>query len=124
MVGTLLRRGHSMPFRSRAGLTAAFVCLFHLWAAAAVPRPVFVCPMHPDVRGASVGTCPRCHMVLVETSETDGAYTVQASFEDPVLASGRPSRVRLRVGAPGGDIVSRFVEVHERLFHLFVISQD
>jgi hypothetical protein len=27
--------------------------------------PVYVCPMHSDVRAAGPGTCPHCHMQLV-----------------------------------------------------------
>jgi heavy metal-binding protein len=27
--------------------------------------PVYVCPMHSDVRAAAPGTCPHCHMQLV-----------------------------------------------------------
>jgi heavy metal-binding protein len=27
--------------------------------------PVYVCPMHADVRAAAPGTCPHCHMKLV-----------------------------------------------------------
>lgn len=27
--------------------------------------PVYVCPMHAEVRAAQPGTCPHCHMKLV-----------------------------------------------------------
>jgi heavy metal-binding protein len=28
--------------------------------------PVYVCPMHSDVRAPGPGTCPHCHMKLVQ----------------------------------------------------------
>jgi hypothetical protein len=28
--------------------------------------PVFTCPMHPDVKSGTPGTCPKCGMTLVK----------------------------------------------------------
>ncbi|GEM_PF-386297 len=85
----------------------------------------YVCPMDPDVRSATPGVCPRCGMKLV------------MGIPDPVEF---PLRLRLTPSEPKplqkvdlifsvenpetGKIVDRFQTVHERLFHLFIVSAD
>ena len=86
----------------------------------------FVCPMHPDVRTPTPGSCPRCGMKLILASaESPTAYVLETAVTPTPLKAGRPQRLTLRVRHPESDAtIQRFVEVHERIFHLFVISQD
>ena len=88
--------------------------------------PTHVCPMHPDVRTSAPGTCPRCGMVLVPIDPLgmrDYRLEVQTS-PHPAVARG-PVHLRLTVRDPDtGEVVREFADVHERRFHLFVISQD
>lgn len=86
----------------------------------------FVCPMHPDVRTSTPGACPRCGMKLIPAStESPAAYVLEAETTPAPLKAGRTQRLKLRVRHPATDAtVQRFVEVHERIFHLFVIGQD
>ncbi len=81
------------------------------------------CPMHPDVRAAGPGTCPRCAMSLVVIPPPQvGEYGLDVTI-DP--APGDQLRFGFIVTEPStGRAVSQFVEVHERLFHLFIISTD
>jgi hypothetical protein len=80
------------------------------------------CPMHPDVRAAKPGKCPICSMDLVPIPPPRvGEYRLE-------IAQTRKDRGRglaLRVIDPSsGAPVQAFNEVHDRLFHLFVISRD
>lgn len=94
--------------------------------ATAVPGTVYTCPMHPDVTAAAPGTCPRCGMTLVAMDPFDAReYLVDAISEPVAVRAGEPFRLRLVVREPvSRAVVSRFATVHDRQFHLFVISQD
>jgi len=92
----------------------------------APPPPLdYVCPMDRDVRSAVPGKCTRCGMSLVLGIPEPVEYPL-----DLTLAPRAPKpHVRVdftfkikdpKTGAP----VSRFEVVHEKLFHLFVVSQD
>ncbi len=86
----------------------------------------FVCPMHPDYTGDIPGTCPRCGMALVKAHAVRRAELPRGARD----RAGRRPRgsacaVVLSVFRPDSDEpVTRFETVHERQYHLFVISQD
>ena len=85
------------------------------------------CPMHANVRSAVPGTCPRCGMTLVAgpTQPLSTEYHFEIETSPRVLRSGVPGTVRFVVREAGsGTIVRRFETVHERMFHLFLVSQD
>lgn len=84
------------------------------------------CPMHADVRAAAGGTCDRCGMPLVPvTPRVEGAYWLDAELEPRGLQPGEPGTLRLVVREPHTRLVVRqFEEVHEKRFHLFVVSDD
>ena len=86
----------------------------------------FICPMHPDVVTRTPGTCPRCRMALVPSDPFDAReYIVETAARPSAPVAGRPFRLRLTVREPTSRAVVReLVEVHEKRFHLFVISQD
>ena len=81
------------------------------------------CPMHPDVRAPRPGTCPQCKMDLVPIPQPQvGEYGLDVTM-DPA-AEGQV-RFRFVVLEPASArSVTEFVEVHERLFHLFIVSTD
>ena len=72
------------------------------------------------------GTCPRCGMALVHAAPFDVRdydlnfrtvpAVVRAGQQRHAAISGRTSR--------HGEVVKKFETVHERQYHLFVISQD
>lgn len=81
------------------------------------------CPMHAAVRASSPGTCPQCGMGLVPvTPAVEGPYALEVGWEPDTATTGT---LRLMVRAPGtGAVVRDFEEVHERPFHLFLVSDD
>ena len=91
----------------------------------ATDRPdAYWCPMHPGVRAPATGKCPLCGMALVPIPPPrPGEYRLDAELRP--RADGGASHLRLAVRDPESDaVVSSFVDVHERAFHLFVISRD
>ena len=83
----------------------------------------FWCPMHPDVRSGTAGTCRLCAMDLVPIPPPKvGEYKV-----DVVVLRTRTgaSGVRLTVRDPETNaLVDTFETIHEKTVHLFVISRD
>ena len=95
-------------------------------AAAPAIQPVFWCPMHPDVRGREGDKCPLCGMALVRAAAADAsAYLLDLETIPRVLRAQQKARARFVVRDPRTNAtVRRFDLVHERVFHLFVVSQD
>jgi hypothetical protein len=118
----------------RSAAVLVGVLLVHGFAADSLPAsiqqavqfPTHVCPMHPDVRATAPGTCPRCGMVLVPIDPADiRAYLLDLETTPSPIAAGKPFRLRLVVRDPDTkQIVREFATVHEKRFHLFVLSQD
>jgi hypothetical protein len=89
------------------------------------PDDEFRCPMDPDVHSRTLTKCPRCGMTMVKGVRDPVEYLVDLRHE--------PSRIN-----PGDNVllgfgildpksrkpVREFEVVHEKLFHLFVVSQD
>jgi Heavy metal binding domain len=86
----------------------------------------FVCPMHPDYTLEIAGTCPRCGMALVKATPFDVRdYGFEFTTTPALVQPGRPARWRFTIAHPGtGQQVTKFEPVHERQYHLFVISHD
>ena len=86
----------------------------------------FVCPMHPDYTTEGEGRCPRCGMPLVRATPFDVRdYRLEFQTTPAVVKPGEPARWRFRISHPEtGNRVTKFELVHEKPFHLFVISQD
>jgi hypothetical protein len=89
-------------------------------------QDVYFCPMHPDVRGKAGDKCPLCGMTMVRATAVDyAAYVLEVETVPRVVRPQQKARVRFFVRDPRSlATVKRFDLVHERVFHLFVISQD
>ncbi len=86
---------------------------------------IYACPMDPDVRGHDPGTCPRCGMKLVAGIPDPVEYTMDLNVIPPAPKPLQPTRFEFIVRDPWKERpVTKFQIVHERLFHLFVVSQD
>jgi hypothetical protein len=85
----------------------------------------FICPMDRDVRSATPGKCPRCGMTLVANLPDPIEYPVDLRVDPPQIPSARPIALEFRIADPAtGAPVKHFEIVHEKLFHLFIVSQD
>jgi hypothetical protein len=81
--------------------------------------------MDPDVRSATPGKCPRCGMTL-RLGIPDGIeYPMDLTLAPRVPRPGQRTEFTFRIRDPrSGAAVEKFEIVHEKLFHLFVVSQD
>jgi hypothetical protein len=95
-------------------------------ATADLEASAFVCPMHPDYTLDIAGTCPRCGMALVRATPYDVRdYGFEFTTSPALVRPGEKAQWRFKVFHPGtGQQVAKFEPVHERQYHLFVISQD
>ena len=109
--------GETARFRTPSGLVIEIV--------RDTDRPdAFWCPMHPDVRSPGEGKCPICLMALVPIPPPRlGEYRMSVTMLP--RPDGGVAGFDLAVHQPEDETpVSSFIEVHERLFHLFIISRD
>ena len=92
----------------------------------ALDATAFVCPMHPDYTLDIAGSCPRCGMALVRATPFDVRdYGLEFRTAPALVRAGRKSTWRFDIRHPGtGEDVQSLELVHERPYHLFVISQD
>jgi hypothetical protein len=84
------------------------------------------CPMHPDVTSDAAGKCKKCGMALLagdpfETRE----YELDFVTSPPAVKAGVPFTMIFNVRHPrSGTLINDFAIVHDRPYHLFVVSQD
>lgn len=86
----------------------------------------YTCSMHPDVRTSAPGKCPKCGMTLVPVNP---AITDEFNlrFECSPRAPKPNEKIRLRFAffnPKTGEQVKEFYITHDKLFHLFVVSED
>ena len=88
--------------------------------------PAWFCPMHPDVTSPQVGNCRKCGMTLVSGHPFDTRdYLMDVRTTPSAVKSGVPFKMRFDVRHPSsGQAVRDFEVVHDRRYHLFVISHD
>ena len=82
--------------------------------------------MHPNEVSATPGKCPLCGMELVAGDPMATAYyKLRVETEPRVLKVGVRTRVRFNIFHPlTGARITDYAEVHDKRFHLFVISRD
>jgi hypothetical protein len=86
----------------------------------------YICPMHPNEVKAEPGTCSICGMTLVAGDPMATAdYFLKVTTEPRAVRAGQKTKFRFQALHPlTGAPVTDFAEVHDRLFHLFIISRD
>jgi len=85
----------------------------------------FVCPMDPDVRAAIPGQCPRCGMKLKAGVVDALEYPVQLTFHPRIIHPNTAVDLTFVIRDPKkGEPVRNFEVIHEKLFHLFIVSED
>jgi len=86
---------------------------------------VYVCPMDPDIRSNGPGKCRRCGMALVAGIPDPVEFHLDLTTTPSPPAAKETTTLEFQVHDPWKDRpVQRFVVVHEKLFHAFVVSQD
>jgi hypothetical protein len=92
----------------------------------APPPPLdYVCPMDPDVRSAGSGKCSRCGMSLVLGIPDPVEYPLDLTLNPRTPRPRERVELLFRIKDPKtGALVNRFEVVHEKLFHMFIVSQD
>jgi Heavy metal binding domain len=86
----------------------------------------FTCPMHPEVKSKSFGNCPKCGMNLVRLN-LDPSLEYQLKLTTAPAKIEPKEKVQLNFtifNAATGEQVKEFAVVHEKLLHLFIVSQD
>jgi hypothetical protein len=85
----------------------------------------WVCPMDPDYRSDKPGNCPRCGMKLVLGIPERVEFDMQVSHSPALLKPGDMATIDFHIFDPRtGKAVSQFEIVHEKLIHLFVVSEN
>ena len=86
----------------------------------------YICPMHPNEVKAEPGKCSICGMTLVPGDPMATAdYPVTITTEPRVVKPGQKITFHITVHHPlTGEQVKEFGEVHDRLFHFFIVSRD
>jgi hypothetical protein len=86
----------------------------------------FICPMHPNEVKAAPGTCSICGMTLVPGDPMATAdYALSVTTEPRAVKAGQKTKFRIAIRHPlTNEPVTQFAEVHDKLFHLFIVSRD
>jgi len=85
----------------------------------------FVCPMHPDVHMPHPGHCPRCGMALVANLPDRVEYPLRLAVRPSAPKPEQDLQLAFTVFDPKtGKLVADFQTMHEKLYHLFIVSQD
>jgi hypothetical protein len=115
-------------FNVRAGLfipLTVVVALAQLPAPQSTPAVEYTCPMDPDVRSKTPGKCPRCGMALEAGIQQPLDYRLVFRKEPAHVPAGRPVELQFELIDPRTKKrATHFEVVHERLFHLFLVSAD
>lgn len=83
------------------------------------------CPMDPDVRMDKPGFCPRCGMKLVLKVPERVEFALEVTQSPELLLPGKPVTLTFHVVDPRtGECVKKFEIVHEKLMHLFLVSEN
>jgi hypothetical protein len=85
----------------------------------------FLCPMDPDVRQKSPGKCPRCGMKLLAGLPDPVEFPVRLTMTPKAPKAGQRVTLRFTILDPKTKKPAGALEtMHERVFHLFLISED
>jgi len=103
----------------------ALIALLALALLSAQPPIEFTCPMDPEVRSSQPGKCPRCGMKLEAGIREQVEYPLSLRVTPKQIPADRELQLAFRVTDPKTKKpVTKFEVVHEKLFHLFIVSQD
>lgn len=86
----------------------------------------YICPMHPNEVKAEPGKCSICGMTLVPGDPMATAdYALTITTEPRAVKAGQKTKFHIVIRHPlTGEPVTQYGEVHDKLFHLFIVSRD
>jgi hypothetical protein len=86
---------------------------------------VYQCPMDSDIRSNQEGVCSRCGMKLKSGIPEPIEFPVELKVAPRGVRAGEKAQLEFTVHDPQNDRrIEHFELVHEKLFHMFVISKD
>ncbi len=89
------------------------------------PAVEYTCPMDPDVRSKTPGKCPRCGMALEAGIQQPMEYGLNLTVNPPQVPAGEPVELSFELIDPRTHRrATKFEVVHEKFFHLFLVSAD
>jgi hypothetical protein len=101
------------------------------WLALAAIAPIraqepiqWVCPMDPDIRSPQPARCRKCGMQLVAGLPEPEEYPVRMTVSPAAPAPGTELMLKFQVAHPHGHQHVSLQLIHEKLFHLFLVSKD
>jgi hypothetical protein len=82
--------------------------------------------MHPNEVKAEPGKCSICGMTLVPGDPMATAdYHMSVVTEPRAVKAGQKAKFRFTISHPlTGETVRQFADVHDKLYHLFIVSRD
>ncbi len=86
----------------------------------------YTCPMHPEIRSETKGVCPKCEMALISVIPAIAEDFNLIMEATPKLPKPQEKlHLRFSIFNPRtGELVRDFQLLHEKKFHLFIVSQD
>ena len=103
----------------------ALIALLAFTLLSAQPPIEFSCPMDPEIRSTQPGKCSKCGMKLVAGIHEQVEYPLHLQVTPKQIPAGRELQLAFHVADPKtGKPVTKFEVVHEKLFHLFIVSQN
>lgn len=90
------------------------------------PTLEYTCLMHKEIHEAQPGMCPKCGMPLSTVKPSvRGEYNLLLTPQPQAPRAGEKVLLRFSIANPQtGALVKDYVTNHEKLFHLFIVSQD
>jgi hypothetical protein len=115
----------SAPPVRLAAILALMLAFLHGTAPGQDP-PSYGCPMHPEMRSLSPGTCARCGMTLIPMGPLGlPPYRVALDSMPRQVKPGETVRLQFAITHPTtGARVKDLGIVHDMPFHLFIVSDD
>lgn len=115
----------------RSKLAFLLVALLSVGAAQQSSAPqgttAWFCPMHPEVTAGEAGNrCRKCGMALVAGDPFDTReYGLELTTVPAAVKAGAPVTLYFTVRHPGTNaLITGYEVVHEKRYHLFVVSRD
>src|SRR5262249_53428395 len=86
----------------------------------------YTCVMHPEIRMPKPGKCPKCQMTLVAVNpDNPDAFDLRMEATPRAPKPNEALKLRFSIFNPRtGQQEKDFQIIHDKLYHLFVVSED